>query len=727
MIAKLHAMFGCSVRTKLALGFLVVGLLPLAVFAAVTLQATKQSLSEHTATEMRERGDALQAALASRGRAVRDQAVSYGVWDATAAAMDRRDRAWLEDNATIWVVENSEMTGAQALTLDGEVISAAGDFEDVSLYDSPVVAAAGKAGATGFDFRMIDGRLFIIAAGPIIDEAEENTPSHGIVVYGELVDEAVLAELASIIGVSELHVHEGSRVQAASVGSAARAMPADMEVGTLATTGADSVLLTDLRDRAGQLQATLALRVNADATLLASQAIWSAATYSLFAALAIALLAGFLVARMLSKPLLRLADAARAIAAGGAGQQVIPESRDEFGEVASAFNFMSDELHKAFAELRERGDTDGLTGLLNYRAMYQALEGEVARGRRYGTPFSLLILDVDDLKLLNDAHGHPAGDGLLKQVSRLLREHSRQADIVGRVGGDEFMIVLPETRSEAAYLVARKLRDVISATPYVTPDGQEIPVRVCIGASSFPEDGSDLNSLVARADMSLYDCKGHGGNAITRWEPEGQQGESSSVTFGMLESLVAAVDNKDRYTARHSADVTEYATMIATALGFLEEDLRTVRVAGLLHDVGKIGVPGRILRKPGRLTPDEMEIMRRHPQLGGLLIQEIPDCAEVRAAVVSHHERFDGTGYPHGLAGEAIPLVGRILAVADALSAMTSDRPYRSGMALEQASSELRAGAGTQFDPLLVDLLIDALSERVAGEDRASHSVAVRD
>ena len=175
---------------------------------------------------------------------------------------------------------------------------------------------------------------------------------------------------------------------------------------------------------------------------------------------------------------------------------------------------------------------------------------------------------------------------------------------------------------------------------------------------------------------------------------------------------MAAVDNKDSYTHRHSDEVTEYALAIAAALGLSDETQRIVRVAGLLHDVGKIGVPGSILRKPGRLTSDEYEIMKQHTLLGELIIQEVPNLKEIRAVVGSHHERWDGSGYPRGLAGEAIPLLGRIMSVADAYSAMISDRPYRSSLTTDVAIAELRAGAGTQFDPTLVELFVEAVSRQ---------------
>ena len=181
---------------------------------------------------------------------------------------------------------------------------------------------------------------------------------------------------------------------------------------------------------------------------------------------------------------------------------------------------------------------------------------------------------------------------------------------------------------------------------------------------------------------------------------------------------MTAVDNKDRYTRRHSEEVTEYALAISRELGLSDESQRVLRVAALLHDVGKIGVPDRILRKPGRLTAAEYEVVKGHSLLGETIIASIPDVEEIRAAVASHHERYDGNGYPHGLAREAIPLLGRIMAVADTYSAMTTDRPYRKALTREEAISELRTCSGTQFDPQIAETFIACM-------ERGAESVAV--
>jgi diguanylate cyclase (GGDEF)-like protein len=368
---------------------------------------------------------------------------------------------------------------------------------------------------------------------------------------------------------------------------------------------------------------------------------------------------------------------------------------------------------KLLRRLRSLSESDPLTGLANHRKLYEFLAHEQARAERYGSHFSLVMLDIDEFKLLNDTHGHPAGDAILRQVGTLLTEQTRAADVVGRYGGDEFLLVLPETTAAEAGLFAEKLRAALVANPYVTTAGEQIPIRASFGIAAYPEDVPDANGLVALADANLYASKRRGGDAITGVEEERSLREAEGGTFSLFESLVTAVDNKDRYTRRHSEEVTEYALAISRALGLSEESQRVLRVAALLHDVGKIGIPDRILRKPGRLSEGEYEVVKGHPLLAETIIAAIPDVEEIRAAVASHHERYDGDGYPHGLAKDAIPLLGRIMAVADTYSAMTTDRPYRKALSREEAIAELHACSGTQFDPEIVETFIACIERGV--------------
>ncbi len=382
---------------------------------------------------------------------------------------------------------------------------------------------------------------------------------------------------------------------------------------------------------------------------------------------------------------------------------------------------------KLLRRLRSLSESDSLTGLANHRKLHEALAHEQARAERYGSHFSLVMLDIDEFKLLNDTHGHPAGDSVLRRVGTLLREQTRAADVVGRYGGDEFLLVLPETSADEAGQLAEKLRAALREEPYVTAAGEKIPIRASFGIAAYPEDVPDANGLIALADANLYSSKRRGGDAVTGSEEERSQHDAEGGTFGLFESLVTAVDNKDRYTRRHSEEVTEYALAISRELGLSEESQRILRVASLLHDVGKIGVPDRILRKPGRLTEAEFEIVKGHSLLGETIIAAIPDVEEIRAAVASHHERYDGSGYPHGLAREAIPLLGRIMAVADTYSAMTTDRPYRKALTRSEAIGELTTCSGTQFDPRIVETFIACIGRSAEEPSRGVGAAARMD
>jgi putative nucleotidyltransferase with HDIG domain len=227
-----------------------------------------------------------------------------------------------------------------------------------------------------------------------------------------------------------------------------------------------------------------------------------------------------------------------------------------------------------------------------------------------------------------------------------------------------------------------------------------------VGVATFPKDTTSAAELVAIADSAMYEAKkrlqGAKGSAITT---------RADTTFGVLETLVMAVDAKDRYTKDHCDLVAEYAVKLATRMSLSDEAKRALRIAGLLHDIGKLVVPDEILKKPAPLTQEEYETMQRHVKIGEVLIREVPQLKDVLQAVSCHHERYDGTGYPRGLKGDRIPLLGRIIALADAHSAMSLDRPYRKAMSHDRVLAELVAGAGIQFDPEITKVFVELLLE----------------
>jgi diguanylate cyclase (GGDEF)-like protein len=352
--------------------------------------------------------------------------------------------------------------------------------------------------------------------------------------------------------------------------------------------------------------------------------------------------------------------------------------------------------------LVEASRRDPLTGLLNHGAMVGLLATEVERARADRSSLGIALIDLDGFRLLNDNHGHRAGDEALVSVAELL--NATVADdrlLVGRYGPDEFLLVSTTHDGDALESVVEDIRTRLAGVVLQFETTERMPLTVSAGLCTYPIHGASVTTLLSTAVRTLEDAKSGGGNSVRVAQVE-EEPTAGGTSFDVLQGLVIAVDKKDRYTKRHSEDVSRYAVFIAELLGLDEDTIRALRIAGLLHDVGKIGIPDAILRKPGRLTAVEEQVIHQHVALGDSIVRDLPDIELIRAGVRHHHERWDGTGYLERLEGEAIPLVARILAVGDAFSAMTTTRPYRKALGVEEAMRRLGDAAGTQLDAALV-------------------------
>jgi diguanylate cyclase (GGDEF)-like protein/putative nucleotidyltransferase with HDIG domain len=355
--------------------------------------------------------------------------------------------------------------------------------------------------------------------------------------------------------------------------------------------------------------------------------------------------------------------------------------------------------------------TDPLTGLGNHRHFHERLERELRQAHERRLPLSVCLVDVDDFKRINDRFGHPAGDRVLSSLAARLR----QSGEAFRLGGDEFALLLPGYDENDAQTAASSVVERISALEL----DQLGPVTVSAGVATSPAHAADRDELIRLADSALYWAKEYGKNRVRAYRPDVIElaelkrlasGPDRAARFRAAASLARAVDARDVYTGSHSQRVAKLAAGVARRLGLPEEDVELTRLAASLHDLGKLAIPEEILRKPGPLTEPERMVLERHPQIGFRMLESL-GIDPVADWVLHHHERWDGTGYPDGLPGERIPLGARIIFVADAYDAMTSERVYRRRVAPEQAIAELRRCAGSQFDPVIVDAIAEEIGE----------------
>jgi len=383
---------------------------------------------------------------------------------------------------------------------------------------------------------------------------------------------------------------------------------------------------------------------------------------------------------------------------------------------AARLEGLNADLTGANARLEALAETDPLTGLPNHRAMVAALDREIARSRRSGQPFAVLFLDLDHFKAVNDAYGHGAGDSCLREWGSVVGSGLRGADRLGRWGGEELLVVLPDLGGGGAAAVAERIRGLVAGHAFAGG----VYLTCSIGVACSPTDATDRDRLLGLADRALYEAKRVGRDqvrtatelAVAAWPGGAEAGATREETAlaGTVEALVSLGDARDHYTGQHTRDVGVLARRVALALGVGAAQARMIGLAGRLHDIGKVAVPDAALQKAGPLTPAEWAVARTHSAVGAGIVDRVPGLRPLAPLVRWHHERWDGTGYPDGLAGDAIPLGARVLAVVDAFEAITSERPYQPSRSAALALAELRRGCGSQFDPAVVGALAEVLA-----------------
>lgn len=393
------------------------------------------------------------------------------------------------------------------------------------------------------------------------------------------------------------------------------------------------------------------------------------------------------------------------------------EGPNEIISLAKSFNHLIDSIceHKRENEtLKLNSNIDPLTNTYNHKYYFESINNLINEGHKQ---IAVLFCDIDKFKLTNDTYGHEAGDLLLIQIAEIMKKKIKEKGMVFRYGGEEFVIIIPDINIEQALDEAEKIRKSIARNQILQQYSDYFPITISVGISSYPNYGFDAESLIKNADTAMYYSKQNGRNQCTIYTnqlnsffEDCKKITNRELILDSALSLAEAVDAKDHYTGKHSKMVSKYSILIAEKLNFTEKEKNKLRIGALLHDCGKIGIPDNIINKPDKLSDDEYTIIKNHTILGTNIIKHITNDEKIIHCVRSHHERWDGKGYPDGLSGNSIDIFARIVCIADVYHSMTSDRAYREALTQERVIEEFIKGKGTQFDPNLVDIVVKMIN-----------------
>ncbi len=448
--------------------------------------------------------------------------------------------------------------------------------------------------------------------------------------------------------------------------------------------------------------------------------------------------AGAALARKIADPLVEIARAARSLARGDLSRRVRVEGTDELQSLAESFNHMASALEEQTQQLRDSNDeldrqmarvqelntllreavrTDSLTQVRTHGYIQQQLAKHLEVARQSRRPLSVLMIDVDHFKWINDTHGHPTGDQALKEVARAIASAVRHNDLVGRQGGDEFCVVLPAAGAADAERCADRIRAAIGRTSVRGANRTPLRLTVSIGAATFPDDGEEATALVAASDRSLYQAKlwrDRARHIVRPSSAELEAGADDSLlldgpTVQVAMAMAASVGSALSTTVHHSYAVAARASAIAAALNLARDGRTALRLACMLHDIGMVALPRELLRKDQSRTPEEERLFESHSELGYRILRHLGLPQPIPEIVRYHHERYNGTGYPRGLKGEAIPLGARIAAVAEAFVSLTLPTERADPLTSQEAFAEIETEAGKTFDAGVVAALARTL------------------
>ncbi len=717
-----------SMKEALIIASVIISLISIVFYFLITQSSVRKNINELEKYELEHQSEVILNEIYSKCNDTFRVANDYGFWDEAFQKSEENDTQFFKENYSEWLPSNQNINLILVLGSEKNILDSYGLEAGKLMNNKWIDLTIGKnlnVTYQAFEKKYtrglikIDRKMYVVAVCPIM-KINRILPSNGVVIIGKLLNEYDLKELENKFGYNlSLYIDsktiEGD-VPKEKINKFYENITA--QKSKIYQDSKYSFISIPVFNNLNEKEADLLIGKSNDKYISTYNTITGSAIKASILALILTSLFGFLFSKMVTSPLFKFEKKIKIMMQNGILEEVNISSTREIKVLFETFNSLVETIHikdRNEELLKEKSIIDNLTGLYNHKYFYESMESTEILNKGI---FSILFIDIDYFKLVNDNFGHSTGDSVLKRISELIKETTGRENPVFRYGGEEFTAILRGFDSEKALEFAERIRSKVSTDFELQKFSGFVPISVSVGIASHPQNGIEFEDLVKKADKAMYFSKNQGRNQCRNYfegieehfdarTSDFKQDSAMNTAF----ALSAAINAKDSYTEEHSEEVMKYSMLLAEKLGFDSKQRYNLRLGSLLHDCGKIGVPDNILNKSIPLDDDEWKIIRNHTVIGANIVKFLVDSEDVVNSVYSHHERWDGSGYPDGKKGKEISIYARIISIADSYNAMVTDRPYRQALSEEKAVEQLLIFKTKQFDPVLVDMFIKIINE----------------
>lgn len=681
---------------------------------------------EQVASKTEQSMKVFQSKLMEIERVVRD----YALWDEIYSKIqeEKIDNEWYEDNFTTWVPEKYGIDLVVIINRNKRIIAQHGlNNSDEILNDNNIMKSLNidefKEESRVSGFKKYNGDLYMISECPIFKNTSKGI-CQGIVIFGKKVSSTFIGKIKEEFGSDIFITYDNKIVTNEKIKGII-----NKNIAIVNKNKNQSVYKLDNSKIIGNLPILditdnqigfINVVQTRDMFLSTQKLIQRNTLLAMFLSIIIIIISGYRFKNIIVKPIKNLENQIKKMEHENLLMQVDLNGPNEIINLAESFNHMIDSINehkKENQQLKMYANEDFLTSVYTHKYYFESIRNKIAEGHKQ---IAVMFCDLDKFKLANDTYGHETGDSLLKETAKIIKAEVKDKGMVFRYGGEEFVVIMWDYTSEDALTEAEKIRKSIAENLILQKYSGYFPITISIGIASYPKNALNAEGLIKKSDTAMYFSKRSGRNQCNIYNDnmkvflnDGNKVTDNELLMDSVLALAEAVDTKDKYTGEHSKMVSKYSILLAEKLGFTESEKNKLRMGALLHDCGKIGIPDNIINKPEKLSDEEFDIIKSHTLLGYNIIKHLTNDEEIINCVRSHHERWDGTGYPDKLSGNYIKLFARIVCIADVYHAMTSDRSYRKALTKEKARDEFIKGKGTKFDPVLVEAFIEIIEKSI--------------